>query len=301
MADADSVQASSLPWPFLPFVSQESVDNCKNMRLQESDIFIASFPKSGTTWMQNIVYSLVSNGDESFEQISNCSPFFEHKKTWGENGELADSVITALEKTERRIFNTHLLWEMMPKESGKGKYIYIMRHGEDVMTSFFHHMSNQIEGGFERKFSQFFDQSMDGSMAFGKWTDHLKSWWPSDDDCIFFVTYEEMKKDLRKVVDRLVKFLNIPRTKEEVDLLMERFTVKYMQQAKNKKSGNMQFQPVSVTWKKGFQFVRKGVVGDHKNHFSDDQITNFKKSVQNSGVFRDTHPWTISGLDNPYA
>jgi len=300
MADEESSQAS-LPWPFLPFVSQESVNNCKNLPLQEDDIFIACFPKSGTTWTQNIVYALVSNGDESFDQISNYSPFFEHKKTWGENGELAHSVQKAFEKTKRRIFNTHLLWEMMPKESGKGKYIYLVRHGEDVMTSFFHHMSNQVEGGYEGTFSEFFDQSIDGSMAFGKWTDHIKSWWTSDNAQVLFVTYEEMKKDLRKVVDRLVQFLNIPRTKEEVDVLMERFTVKYMQQAKNKGSGNKQFQPVSVTWKKGFQFVRKGVVGDHKNHFSDDQIVKFKEDVTNSGVFSDANPWTLAGLDNPYS
>ena len=55
--------------------------------------------------------------------------------------------------TARQVFNTHFLWDMLPKwkptdggGSKKAKYIYVVREGQDVITSFFHHLSNQVGG-----------------------------------------------------------------------------------------------------------------------------------------------------------
>src|SRR5689334_3575770 len=42
-----------------------------------SDIYVASFPKSGTTWVQMICYQLVSGGDMSFRHLSLVSPWLE--------------------------------------------------------------------------------------------------------------------------------------------------------------------------------------------------------------------------------
>eukprot|EP00959_Pyramimonas_sp_CCMP1952_P312997 6551634-Pyramimonas_sp.AAC.1 len=41
------------------------------------------------------------------------------------------------------------------------RYIYLVRDGRDVATSFFHHLSNQdtkTGGGFEGDFSEFFEK-----------------------------------------------------------------------------------------------------------------------------------------------
>lgn len=51
LSDADS--AGTLPpMPLLPISSSKTISMCRNLELRDSDIFICSYPKSGTTWMQ---------------------------------------------------------------------------------------------------------------------------------------------------------------------------------------------------------------------------------------------------------
>jgi len=45
--------------PLLPITSQSTITKCKELPLRASDIFICSYPKSGTTWTQQIVLSLL--------------------------------------------------------------------------------------------------------------------------------------------------------------------------------------------------------------------------------------------------
>ena len=45
--------------PLLPISSPKTVTKCRNLPLRASDVFICSYPKSGTTWTQQIVLSLL--------------------------------------------------------------------------------------------------------------------------------------------------------------------------------------------------------------------------------------------------
>jgi hypothetical protein len=57
---------------------------------------------------------------------------------------------------------------MLP--STGGKLVYLTRDGRDVVTSFYHHLSHQTteDGGFDGDFDAFFDQWMQGEIAFGR-------------------------------------------------------------------------------------------------------------------------------------
>ena len=48
-----------------------------NFKPRESDVFIVTSPKCGTTWMQQIVHQLRSGGDMEFNDIYDVIPYIE--------------------------------------------------------------------------------------------------------------------------------------------------------------------------------------------------------------------------------
>lgn len=283
-------------WPYLPFCDQEILDKCKAYPARD-EVFICSFPKSGTTWMQNIVFTLLTKGtDRSFGQISDRTPMLEHRRTWaasepGQPPALATAIAEQTASMPRRAFNTHLLWHLLPTASPKARFIYVVRQGEDAMVSFYHHLKNQQEGNFEGDFPAFFEESMAGTSPFGRWTDHLASFLPvlaAGDPRVMLVSYEQMKADLAGVVLKVAKHLDLKISEKDVEPLLSFFTFEAMK-------GTPQFQPTSVSWKEGFQFVRKGIVGDYKNLFQGDMEDRFLAAVRKTGVLACVDPWASAG------
>jgi len=159
------------------------------------------------------------------------------------------------------MFNTHLRWEMLPKHD-RARYVYVCRDGRDACCSFFHHLSSQrTKAGdrfvFEGSFADFHERWVAGKVEYGRWTDHLASWdAASGDPRVLFLAYEEMVADLRPCVERVAAHLGLGLSSADLEELLPTFAFTHM------KANLDQFQPTSVSWKDGFQFLRKGVQGD---------------------------------------
>jgi sulfotransferase len=285
------------PLPTLNITSQETLRKCRELEVGSNDIFIASFPKSGTTWTQNIVYQLVSANREAqgmstlpLDHISQYAPFFDIDAHWQkDSGNLIPKIQSAHEALGYRIFNTHLRWDMLPKDdNGGAKYIYLVRDGRDALTSFYHHMSNQHpdDGGFEGDFEAFFQQFLDGTIAYGKWSHHLASWMPhcvgeknnaNAKPQILLVRYEDLKADLQQQVFRIARFLELDDVAKDPALMnqvLERTSFQWMRDHQHL------FHPRSVRWTPGFSFIRKGGVGDHSTLFDEAHQNKFMESVK---------------------
>jgi len=202
------------PFPLLPITKPATLQACLALPLDCPTVFICSYPKSGTTWLQNIVYEIATRGRRPLDHISNYCPFLENDQIWehtrGAPSALAPAYSTAHAEIGLRIFNTHLLWEMLPGAAGEslterrssarnrsqgggggerdsaegvepprfGKFIYIVRSPSDVCASFYQHLSHQApdDGGYVGGVDSFVRDWCAGEVAFGKWTDHLASW-----------------------------------------------------------------------------------------------------------------------------
>ena len=275
-------------FPLLSITSRETINKCKALKLRRDDLFVCSYPKSGTTWTQFIVLTLLiadkrhrTGEDLAFSHVSDFAPFYDIDAHWETDGDdLVEGVRNNHERLGRRVFNTHLRWEMLPKraEAGVtvgddrtqqpecGKFIYVTRNLIDVVASFYHHLSNQKEGQYTEDFETFAREFMAGTLPFGSPLDHLVSFARGfgdsetrdyRDQSLLLINYERMTTNLRREVLRIIRFLglSIPDEVLEKDLLP---SFRFDSMARN----SDRFQPKSVTWLNGYKFLRRGKVGD---------------------------------------
>mmetsp|Transcript_26623 Transcript_26623/g.54092 ORF Transcript_26623/g.54092 Transcript_26623/m.54092 type:complete len:350 (-) Transcript_26623:35-1084(-) len=317
----------SSPMPLLPITSQQTIDLCASLPLRPTDVFICSYPKSGTTWTQHIVLSLLVKsaskkaGNSSkeaatrrlqYNHVSDYAPFYEVDQHWNaKDMNLVETVRENHDKLGRRVFNTHLRWDMLPatmeddKSSSysaaggrkkKAKFIYLIRSPMDVCLSFYCHLSNQNEGGYHGSYEDFFNEWIEGKIAFGSYIDHILSFAPAFVDAgrwreILLVSYEDMISDLPAVVAKIASFIEVDVTKEELEELLPTFTFRHM------KSDLKRFQPRSVTWKNDFKFLRRGVSGDSLTVATDAQRKVLSAWLQREGFIEKLQS-VLSGTDS---
>ncbi|XRB02030.1 sulfotransferase [Pycnococcus provasolii] len=266
---------------YLPVTSPSTIAAIRAMPLAPNDVFIASYPKSGTTWTQAIVAALLlQQGDSSgasalpYSHISDVAPFLDIDPHWDTSHFVGTSrTKEAHAAIGRRVFNTHMLYDTLPKGRSDARYIYVVRDGRDVCTSFYHHLSNQKgdAGTYDAGFDAFFDDWIDGRLPYGKWFSHLTNWadGAQSDERVLVVHYSEMLEDLASAVARIATHIGVPTLPTNcVDAL----TFAGMREKARL------YQPVSVEWKEGYSFLRKGEVGDHARFFQAHQLERFKQA-----------------------
>lgn len=110
------------------------------------DIVIATAPKCGTTWMQQIVSSLIFQ-DDRVRALPTVSPWVEARFRF-----TADQVSKILaDLPHRRFLKTHLPFEGLPFYD-EVKYIHVARDGRDAALSMHNHstgFSDEQLAGFD--------------------------------------------------------------------------------------------------------------------------------------------------------
>ncbi|XP_043571095.1 sulfotransferase 2B1-like [Chiloscyllium plagiosum] len=249
--------------------SEESLRYAREeFQVRDDDVFIVTYPKSGTTWLQEILPLIYSNGDLTpVHTIPNWQrvPWLEHKtgKSLLEN------------RPSPRLITTHLTYHMMPKSfyTSKAKVVYVSRNPKDALVSSFHYhdMASFLEN--PGTFEEFIDKFLEGKVMFGSWFDHIKSWWPrKDQDNILFLTYEELLQDMRSALLKLKEFLGKQLSDDAIERIVTQTKFNNMKQ---NKMSNYSFVPEELMDQKKSNFLRKGISGDWKTHFTTAQTEHF--------------------------
>ncbi len=108
-----------------------------------------------------------------------------------------------------------------------------------------------------------------GVLVHGDWFDFNLGWWKHKDDPKFlFVTYEEMKKDIRAIILKLCQFLDKQLEPGLINAIIKHTSFKEM---KHNKMVNYKFVPNEGINQDISPFMRKGIIGDWRSHFSAEQ------------------------------
>jgi len=250
-------------------------------------VYIATFPKSGTTWVSEIVWQIFLNGEEDKRPIGHRVHYLDHVKRNYSLETKREFHNFYQEVRPPRVFKAHLPYDRMPldKET-KPKVIYVVRNPKDVAVSLYWHYKGYSFFEFDRSWDEFFELFINGKLFFGSWFEHVLGWWSHrDEQNILFLKYEDLKKNLPNGVKKVAKFLNKELTDDTIERIAKQ-TCFDMMQSKDTAYMDGVAENESNLRKTGPAFFRKGTVGDWRGYFNEEQNKRFDKLYEEkiSGV-----------------
>jgi hypothetical protein len=247
---------------FPVFISQADMDLIeKEFVVKDGDVFVVTYPRSGTTWTEQMVHLLANNGEQGDQRLTDAVPWLEtlpHRP----NGMI--EFLKTLPK--RRLFTSHLPYALMPSlKNTTAKIVYIARNPKDVAISTYFH--NQSKGGYEGTWDEHFQLFLKNDVGFGPYFDHVLPWWEASrqDKNILFLKYEDMKQDHAGNVAKIASFLNIQADSTLINKVVALSSFKSMT---SNETTNFDWIPQREGVPKHF---RKGDIGDWRNHFTQEQ------------------------------
>ncbi|GER31880.1 sulfotransferase 2A [Striga asiatica] len=241
-----------------------------------TDILLVTTPKSGTTWLKALVFTLAnrathppfpSNHNHPLSSASphQLVPFLEISLFV--NGRAPDS--SFYPSHQRRILATHMPFSSLPYASNGGKVIYLCRDPKDVFVSLWH-FTNALkpEGSAPTPVQDVLHMFCRGVSIFGPFWDHVLGYWYKSRDApdkFLFLRYEELKESPGPVLRRLAAFLGCPFTHEEeasgvVENILEMCSFGRLSGLQVNRTGKLS------SGEENRAFFRRGVVGDWENY-----------------------------------
>lgn len=253
----------------------------KYNKMQAVDALIISYPKSGRTWLQNILKEiglLEFNDDQTVDASDGISKSLE---LLGNNSSgfpkfLANHASSSWEQAEGILGSEEIKKDDLNLYN-KSKILFLYRDPRDVMVSQYYHLKNRNKiKSVEKE-----DMISNDIVGLKKIINFMNKWneFEKANTEILGLSYEEMKADTGAAVSKLFNFIGVPLEKGIIDQAVENSTLKKMQK---KQASNSNKDPWTKTSNpkniNSFQ-SRKGVVGDYLNFFSEDQILRINKII----------------------
>ena len=273
-----------------------------DFEFRDNDIFIATYAKSGTTWLQQIISQLIFNGEEGLEGAE-MSPWVDLRVPPKE------VKLPAIEQqTHRRFLKTHLPVDALVF-SPKSKYIYIGRDGRDVVWSMYNHHVNAndlwyqalndtpgrvgppIEKPPESIVEYYHDWLNKDGHPFWPFWENVQSWWEIRNlPNVYMLHFANLKSDMPGEIKKIAEFLEIEIDPDKWDDILKHCSFEYM------KEHATQSVPLGgAFWDGGSKtFINKGVNGRWKDVLSQEDSSKYEEmAVEKFG--EDCARWINTG------
>ncbi|EGW12853.1 sulfotransferase 1A1 [Cricetulus griseus] len=244
----------------------EALEPLQNFTPHPDDLLISTYPKSGTTWISEILDMIYQGG-----KPENCRrapiyarvPFLEFRCPGVPSG------LESLEETpDPRLIKTHLPLSLLPQSllDQKIKVIYVARNPKDVAVSYYNFYNMAKVHPDPNTWDIFLENFMAGKVSYGSWYQHVKEWWElTQTHPVLYLFYEDMKENPKREIKKVLEFLGRSLPEETVDIIVEHTSFKKM---KENPMANYTTIPTTVMDHDISPFMRKGITGDWKNTFT---------------------------------
>ena len=249
-------------------------------------IWIASYPKSGNTWLRSIITSLLYTTDGIFDfklikkikQFPTRNQFQEFTKNFNDINEISKFWLLAQDKInlteEIKFFKTHNLNCAVNKNSFTNKShtlgtIYVVRDPRNLVNS----IKNHYNKGNDEEAKNFLiskkilsrvpkDNEADIATLLGSWSDHY-NFWTKRNSNLLLIKYEDLildtKKELERIIIYLKKFMTVEINPEKIKNILSTTSFDHLKNLENKGLFN---ENVYDSKKNKIRFFNKGPSND---------------------------------------
>ena len=263
---------------------------------EPGDIIIVSYPKCGTTWSEQAVLLLLNGGDggklnpqfkNSYTNLNKDKP----GKIWIETMIEQDPEVQKRMMDEGRpltweefagaprprVIKTHAPAQLLLGCGMKAldnlpdyvKVVVVSRNPFDACVSSYYHAFNPFKLGWP--FDAWASTWLAGKVAHGSYFDWIKGWKEQADrhpGRIHWIEYETMKLDQHNALRRLGEYLGVNCDDELIDKVAQYSSFDHMKKQTEEAGGDI------------VGHLRKGTIGDWKNHFSKEMYDIFAERFQ---------------------
>lgn len=225
--------------------------------LEAQDVFLASYPRSGNTWLRFVLGEATTGTSITFDNVDEVIP----ELRWHRRG-------LPIFANHGRLIKTHEPWRREYR-----KAIYVVRDPRDVALSQF--ARSQQLGIVDPNFDVFLPLYLQGRARvhpYGTWAAHIRSWMDgplAQEGKLLVVRFEDLRTNPQEELTRMVAFVDVPATLETIRTSLANNTVERMR-AKEVKSQKLYQSTTEVG-----RFVRKGAVQGWRNVLTPDQVQLF--------------------------
>ena len=256
-----------------------------DFQFRDNDIIIATYAKSGTTWMQQIIAQLMFNGDPDLA-VAEISPWLDLRVP-----PKAVKLPYVEAQTHRRFLKTHLPVDALVF-SPRARYLYIGRDGRDVVWSLYNHHANAnqlwydalnetpgrvgppIERPVEDIREYWRDWLTRDGYPFWSFWDNIRTWWRTRDlPNVRLVHFSELKQDLPGTIRQIAEFLQIPINESHWSAILEHCSFEWM-----KRNATKSVPLGGLFWDAGAGvFINKGVNGRWADVLTAEESAQYEK------------------------
>jgi hypothetical protein len=236
-----------------------------HLGLKPQDAFLASYPRSGSTWLRFILFEILTGEDPGFQNIEERLPEVHLHRG-----------VPPILPGGGRLIKTH---EKYRKDYKKA--VYLVRDLRDVLLS---NYVRCVECGLaplvsKGDFDSFLLSFLEGkALAMGSWQEHSRSWLESPlakNGNLMVVRYEDLRQNSEQVIGQLLQFLGVTRDLRIIRKAIENNTLQQMR-AKEDSARKAGEQGVLLACHKSAEedgrFVRKGAIGGWRSKLTDAQV-----------------------------
>ena len=181
-----------------------------DFKFESSNVFVMAWPKSGTTWTEEMVWCILNDCDTETAKavhLRKRNTFLNTPVVCGrEYYSLAEKGDEA--SSPHQIITTHLPFCFFSADLiDKCKIVVCLRNPKDTIVSYYHYERLHKMNGFTGDFKTYFDLFMDNLIMYSPYWDYVVSVWNRRNHAnICIVFYEDLKRNMSSQIENVAEF-----------------------------------------------------------------------------------------------